>query len=326
MTMIRHIVLATAVLVAVLAIGITGIRFLEGLSWADALYFVIITLASVGYGDIVPHTTVGRIFTVFFVIVGFMTIAYAFSIFTALQIKQVWGEARMKKQIAELKEHYIVCGAGRVGEIIVKRLQHDHLPFVVIESNEEMIRKLHGQGVLALLGDATMDDTLLQAGIQRATGIMTALSSDADNVYVTLTARSLNPGIKIVARAARPEAEEKLKRAGAHSVIFPSVMGARQMLTSMLQPVVTDFMENVMFNKDLHLDIAEIKLAAGSALSGRLLRHSGIKDNFDAIVVAIKRADDFIHNPGPDEVLNPGDVLILLGHRQQLLELAKAAE
>lgn len=326
MVFFRHIFLAAAVIIAVVALGVTGIHFLEGLSWSDALYFVIITLASVGYGDIVPSTTTGKIFTVFFVIVGFMTIGYAFSVFTALQIKQVWGETRMKKQIAGLKGHYIVCGAGRVGEVIIDRLIHGRHSFVVIENGEEIVRKMRDAGVMALLGDATMDETLLQAGIQQAEGIITALSSDADNVYVTLTARSLNPDIKIVARAARPEAEEKLKRAGAHSVINPAVMGARQMLTSMLQPVVTDYMENVVFNKDLHLDIAEITLPDNSGMVGRALAESGIKEDYDAIVIAIKRAETFVHNPGAGERLRPGDVLILLGHRQQLLDMAEAVK
>lgn len=234
MASFRHIFLAAVVIIAVVALGVTGIRFVEDLSWSDALYFVIITLASVGYGDIVPYTTAGKIFTVFFVIVGFMTIGYVFSVFTALQIKQVWGETWMKKQIAGLTGHYIVCGAGRVGEVIIDRLLHGHYSFVVIENSEEVVRKMRDAGIMALLGDATMDETLLQAGIRQAAGIITALPSDADNVYVTLTARSLNPEIKIVARAARPEAEEKLKRAGAHSVINPAVMGARQMLTSLL--------------------------------------------------------------------------------------------
>lgn len=326
MAFIPHIVLAVLVIFAVVTAGITGIHFLEQLPWLDALYFVVITLASVGYGDIVPQTLAGRIFTIFFVIVGFGAIAYAFSVLTALQIKQVWGETRMKKQIAGLNNHFIICGSGRVGQMIVQRLKHDHHLFVVIEKSKDMISKLHEDGVLALLGDATLDETLLQAGIQRAAGIITALSSDVDNVYVTLTARSLNPDIKIVSRAARPEAEEKLKRAGAHAVIYPAVMGARQMLTSMLQPIVTDFMENVVFNKDLHLDIAEIKLAGKSKMVGNPLRTSGIKDQFDAIVIAIKRADTFIHNPQADEILRSGDVLILLGHRQQLLDLADAAK
>jgi voltage-gated potassium channel len=311
MAFVRQIVLAAAVLFGVVALGVAGIGVLENLSWADALYFVVITLASVGYGDIVPLTLAGKMFTVILVVVGFITIAYAFSIFTALQIRQVWGESRMNKQIAGLNKHYIVCGAGRVGEIIVGHLKHHHHPFVVIERMEEIIRKLHEEGVMALQGDATMDETLLQAGIERASGIITALSNDADNVYVTLTARSLNPNIKIVSRAARPEAEEKLKRAGAHSVIYPVVM---------------DFIENVVFNKDLHLDIAEIKLADNSKMIGLSLRASGIKDKFDAIVVAIKRVDKFIHNPSAEEILHSGDVLILLGHRQQLLDLAEAAK
>jgi voltage-gated potassium channel len=310
----------------VVIIGVSGIKYLEQLSWGDAAYFVVITLATVGYGDIVPKTIAGRIFTVGLVGVGLVIMGYALSVLTTLQIKQVWGIARMKTKIANLENHIIVCGVGRVGTVVVDRLKNAKQAFVVIENHEETINNMREEGVLTIQGDATLDETLIEAGIHRAAGIITALSADADNVYVTLTARTLNSHIKIVSRANRQEAEEKLKRAGAHSVIYPALMGARQMVSSMLQPVIVDFMENVVYNKELHLDIGEIQLYPGSALVGVALSQSGIKSKFDAIIIAVKRGEAFIHNPNAAEILCANDILIVLGHRQQLLELAEAGK
>lgn len=326
MSIIRQLTVGMMIIVSVIIIGVGGIHYLEGLSWDEALYFVVVTLATVGYGDIVPHTAAGRVFTVFLIAVGLGIMGYALSTLTALQIKQIWGSARMKTKIANLDKHIIVCGVGRVGRVIVERLKHEQQAFVVIENHEEIVDQLRKEGVLTLQGDATLDATLVEAGIHRAEGIITALSNDADNVYVTLTAHSLNPELKIVSRANRPEAEEKLKRAGAHSVIYPSLMGARQMVSAMLNPVIVDFMEDVVYNKALHLDIAEIVLYPGSALVGVALNQSNIKSKYDAIIIAIKRGEEFIHNPHADEVLHAKDILIVLGYRQQLLDLAAVAK
>jgi len=323
MPMFRQLTFASITVLTVLIIGVSGIKYLEQLSWGEAAYFVVVTLATVGYGDIVPQTLAGRIFTIGLIGVGLAIMGYALSVLTTLQIKQVWGVARMKTKIANLENHIIVCGVGRVGTVIVDKLKHEKQAFVVIENHEDVVNKLREEGVLTLQGDATLDETLIEAGINRAAGIITALSDDADNVYVTLTARTLNSNIKIVSRANRREAEEKLKRAGAHSVTYPALMGARQMVSSMLQPVIVDFMENVVYNKELHLDIGEIPLYPGSALVGVALSQSGIKSKFDAIIIAIKRGEVFIHNPNAEEILCADDILIVLGHRQQLLELAE---
>lgn len=323
MPIFRQLVPVILAVCTIVIIGVCGIKYFEQLPWGDALYFVVVTLATVGYGDIVPHTEVGRLFTIGLVAVGIVIMGYALSVLTTLQIKQMWGKARMKTKIANLENHIIVCGAGRVGVVILDRLKNEKQDFVVIEKSEDTINNLQKEDVLILHGDATLDETLIEAGIHRAAGIITALSNDADNVYVTLTARTLNSQIKIVSRANRQEAEEKLKRAGAHSVIYPSLMGARQMVSSMLHPVIVDFMENVVYNKELHLDIGELQLRPGSPLVGTAVRQSGIKSKFDAIIVAIKRGEAFIHNPHADEILCANDILIVLGHRQQLLALAE---
>lgn len=231
----------------------------------------------------------------------------------------------MVRRIASLGDHIIVCGAGKVGSNVVASLQNEQEAFVVVEKDEAVYQQLLEDKVLAIYGDATLDEVLLSAGLDRAKGIITALSHDADNVYVTLTAKSLNPSIKIVARADRPEAEEKLRRAGADTVIFPSVMGGRQLVSAMVRPVIMDFVENLFYNQELHMDIAEITISPFSVLVGKTIVASMIKEKFDSIVIAIKRGDLLITNPSAEECILAGDVMIALGQRNHLSELHKVA-
>lgn len=310
-------------------IGIIGYMLIENLSFFDALYFTVVTVATVGYGDIVPKTLAGRLFTMALIISGVGMAYYTFTlIISALiegQLKNVWGRRGMNRRIAAMQNHIIVCGAGRVGTNAMERLLQEDEAYVVIEKNQQMVDGLLEQRIPVIAGDATFDEVLLEAGVSRAKGIITALSHDADNVYVTLTAKSINPKINIVARAERPEAAEKLKRAGANTVIFPSVMGGRQMAAAMTKPVITDLMENVFYNQELHVDIAQITVLPASPLVGKTLLQSMIKDKYDSIIVAIKRSDRLISNPRAEEMLCAGDIMILLGQRDHLSELNKLA-
>lgn len=319
--------------VLLLAVGVIGFMLLEGLSFFDAIYMTIVTVATVGYGDIVPHTTAGRIFTMLFIIGGvgmtYYTLTLLFAVIVEGRLKNILGRRDMNRKIATMQNHIVVCGAGRVGGNVIERLLHEEEAFVVIENNQTVYEQLIERKIPAVQGDATRDDILQAAGLERAKGVITTLSHDADNVYVTLTARSLNPKATVIARAERPEAEEKLRRAGATTVIFPSVMGGRQMVSALTKPVIMDFVENVFYNKELHLDIAEIAVAPESKLVGMTLADSGIKTRFDSIVVAIKRGDALITNPAADTAIVGGDIMVVLGHRValgQLVAFAKAAE
>lgn len=321
----------TAFLV-ILAAGTAGYVVLEGLPPFDAFYMTVVTVATVGYGDIVPRTTGGRAFTMVLIVVGvgmmYYSLTYLFSLMVEGQLKNFMGRRGMNRKIASMRDHIIVCGAGRVGSNVVKRLGHEADEFVVIEDNQEIFDQLVEAKVTAVHGDATRDEVLRAAGVERAKGVITTLSHDADNVYVTLTAKSLNPGIRVVARAERPEAEEKLRRAGADTVIFPSVMGGRQMVSAITRPVIMDFVENVFYNQELHLDIAEIAVGAGSALVGMTLAASGIKARYNSIVVAVKRGDRLITTPDANLVITAGDIMIVIGHRGSLgglVALAKGA-
>ncbi len=309
----------------ILGLGILGFIVLEDLSFYDAVYLAIATIATVGYGDIVPKTTGGRMFTCVFIIIGVGMAYYTFSLVISMSIegrlKDFLGRKGMDRRIASLDKHIIVCGAGKVGGNIIERLQHEGETFVVIEKEQIVYERLCEQKVLAIHGDSTLDEVLLIAGVKHAKGLIAALSHDADNVYVTLTGKSLNPDITIVARADRKEAEGKLRSAGATTVIFPSVMGGRQMVSAMTKPVIMDFVEDLFYNQELHMDIAEIAVSGQSSLVGKNFIESDIKGRFDSIVVGIKRAETLITNPRATERICAGDIMIVLGQRTTLSKL-----
>lgn len=320
---------AILMLIGILIAGVVGYTYIEGLTVLDALYLTLVTITTVGYGDIVTHTIAGKIFTICLITIGVGMAAYTFSLTISLvlegQLTDVLGRRGMKKKIAKMNNHIIVCGSGRVGHNIIERLIQENQDFVVVEDDERVCERLIEQGVLVVDGDATLDEVLLDAGLQRAQGIISALPTDSENVYVTLTSKSLNHGINIVARADRPEAEEKLRRAGASTVIFPSVMAGRQMVTAMTKPVIMDLMENVFYNEELHLDIAQITVSATSPLVGKTLVESNIKKDFESIIVAIKRGEQLISNPLAIEKIYEGDILIVLGQRDPLNGLNQLA-
>lgn len=308
-----------------LCAGIMGFMVFEGLAFADAVYLAVVTIATVGYGDLVPKTTAGRWFTCVFVIVGVGMAYYTFSLVISMSVegrlKDFFGRKGMDRQIASLKDHIIVCGAGKVGSNVIERLQHEGQEFVVIEKDQLLYEKLCERKILAIHGDSTLDDVLLIAGVKKAKGLITALSHDADNVYVTLTGKNLNSQMTIVARADRKEAEGKLRSAGATTVIFPSVMGGRQMVSAMTKPVIMDFVENLFYNQELHMDITEMRVDENSTLVGKNFIESNIKGRFDSIVVAIKRGEILMTNPQSTEVICAGDIMIVLGQRATLSKL-----
>jgi len=309
----------------ILITGIIGFMVFEDLDIDDAIYMAVVTIATVGYGDIVPKTPAGRLFTCLFIIIGVGTAYYTFTLVISMSVegrlKDFLGRKDMDRRIASLKNHIIVCGAGKVGSNIVERLQHEGQDFVVVEKEQLLYQQLCEQKVLVVHGDATLDEVLLSVGVKRAKGLITALSHDADNVYVTLTGKNLNPEITIVARADRKEAEGKLRSAGANTVIFPSVMGGRQMVSAMTRPVIMDFVENLFYNQELHMDIAEITVKSNSALVGKSVMESDIKRRFDCIVVAVKHGDNLITNPKETEIIYSEDILIVLGQRATLSNL-----
>lgn len=312
-----------------LAFGTTGYYFLEGLTLMDALYLTVTTISTVGYGDITPKTIAGRAFTLVLIIGGvgssFFVLTQLFQAIVEGELKNIFGRRGMQNKIDNLTGHIIVCGAGRVGDVVIERLRQEKQPFVVLDRQESICKTLADNGILTIHGDATIDAVMLSAGVKRAKGVIAALPHDAENVYITLTARSLNSeqDFSIVARADRPEAVDKLKRAGATTVVSPETMGGRQMATAMTKPAIIDLMDNVFYNQELHLDIAEVKVQADSGLVGTSLAVCGIKEEYDSLIVGIQREGKLITDISPVEMVQAGDVLIVIGHRDNLKHLTE---
>jgi len=303
--------------------------YFENMGFWMGLYLTIITVFTVGYGDFVPIHPSGRIFTVFLVITSVSFVFYTFTKITETMIegelRGLYKRRKMNKEISRLRDHYIVCGFGRIGKEICKILKEHHRPFLVIEKDEDELKSLEELQYMRLQGDASADEVLQTAGIERAKGLVSVVASDADNLYITLTARGLNPNLFIMARSSGgPGVQTKLKRAGATKVISPYSIGARRMAHLIVRPTVTDFIDLTMRAGELDLMMEELQVSATSHLNGKNLIESEIRKKYDVIVVAIKREDGtMLFNPKPDSVIMAGDILIVLGASDHIIGLGK---
>jgi len=309
--------------------GTLGYVYLESYDFTDALYLTIITVATVGYGDMVPVTSGGKLLTVILVLVGVSFVMYMFGKIVENMVEgglqEILGKRQMKKQLEHLSNHYIVCGHGRIGSIICETLHDNNQPFVVIENNEEELQKIHEKDYVKIGGEASDDDILIAAGIERAAGLIAVVSTDADNVFITLTAKGLNPDIKVLARSSGSGgAEVKLKRAGADKVISPYYIGGRRMAQFMLRPNVTDFIDLAMYTYDMALRLEEILVTEKAPLNGLSLLQSNLRQKYNIIVIGIKNKEENMQfNPGPDVVIHADDIIIVLGQYKQITALEK---
>ena len=309
--------------------GTFGYMLLENTGFWMGLYLTIITVFTVGYGDIVPVHPSGRIFTVFLVITSVSFVFYTFSKITETMIegelRGLYKRRKMNRQISRLRDHYIVCGFGRIGKEICKILQEHHRPFVVIEKDAEEIRALEDLQFYQLQGEASDDEVLQRAGIEKAKGLVSVVASDADNLYITLTARGLNPNLFIMTRSSgSPGVQTKLKRAGATRVISPYSIGARRMAHLIVRPTVTDFIDLTMRAGELDLIMEELQVSSASHLNGKSLIESEIRKKYDVIVVAIKRQDGtMLFNPKSETIIMASDILIVLGNSEHIAGLRR---
>jgi len=315
--------------VVIVLLGSLGYVWLEGWSFFDSLYMTVITLTTVGYGDFHPTTPASRLYTMALILIGVGFMLYVITSLARVvvegEIREVLGRRKLLKQIKKLRDHYIICGFGRIGEIIARQLKERGIPLVIVENNPDLIPSLEESGYYYILGDASKEEVLLEAGIERAKGLVAVVSSDANNVFITLTARSLNPNLFIVARGAEPGSQQKLLRAGADRVESPYELGGRKMAQTILRPNVTTFIDLAM-KEEVDLSMEEVMVAPTSPLVGLALRDSGIRQKLNIIVVAIKRASgEMLFNPSPGTQIFAGDTLIALGMRQSLDELEKMA-
>jgi voltage-gated potassium channel len=324
---IRQAVLAVIVAIA---LGTIAFHLIEGWSLLDSLYVTAQTVTTVGFGDKTPTTPQGRIFATVFMLVGVGVVLYALTA-TVQSIVQsellaAFGQRRRSRKMSRLRNHFIICGAGRVGSHLIRDLRQSDAVFIVIERDQQKVAELTDQGVPVLVRDATLEDSLREAGVEHAKGLAACLPDDADNVYVVLTARDLNPKMHIVARAAEEQAEVKLVRAGANRVVAPTIIGGRRMAVALMKPAVDDFIDSITASQ-LELAFEQVEIDPASRLAGNKLRDTSIRAELDVVIVSIRRSDGHMQfNPSGEAVLEGGDMLIAIGHPEALIKLNKLAK
>jgi voltage-gated potassium channel len=324
----REIRLASTLFVVLFLAGTLGFRVIENLSWLDALYMTVITLSTVGFGEVHPLSPAGKAFTIGLILLGVGTLGFLASRATEAALGgTVFRRRRMLMENKRLTSHVIVCGFGRMGKSVTDQLDLFGTPFTVVEKDPARLEELEDRGLPHVPGDATDDATLLAAGVERARALATVLPHDADNLFVTLTARSLNRDLTIVARASTDKNHSKLLSAGANRIFDPYQSGGRLLARQLLQPSVIEFMEVLDRGGAGDLAMEEVQIAAGSPLAGVTLRDAPIRREMDVIVVGVRRADqELVFNPAPDLAPRAGDVLVALGRRDNLQRLARLAE
>lgn len=322
-----RIVVAVYLVAGLLAVGTIGFRLVEGWTWFTCIYFTVITLATIGYGEPPDMTDAGRVFTMILVLGGVGTLGYSLTLLVQVLIQgellETREKRRMQKRLDELRGHFIICGVGRFGSLVAHGLTTERADFVVVEHDRELSETVAADGWIVVHGDATREDVLQRAGIDRARGLVCALPSDSDNVYVALTARDLAPELLIVARANEESTIPKLRKAGANKVISPLRTGAHQIVQALTQPSVLQFLELTSTDGSLDLGLEEVAVQAGSAIDGATLRDSQIRSRFDVILVAIVRPDgSMLFNPTADTRVTGGDKIVAVGRREGLDGLA----
>ncbi len=322
----RLVKIFTLALLLLTAAGTVGFHFIEGWGWFDSFYMVIITLSTIGYQEVHPLSHHGRVFNIFLITAGvalvFLMIGSLTQALLEFELIRVFGRRRMEREASGLNGHYIICGAGRVGHSVARELALKPCPFVIVESDEKVLSDLD-QKWLAVLGDAASEKTLRAAGIERAAGLVAATTTDATNIYIVLTARGLNPRLKIIARASEERAEKHLKTAGADTVISPYAAAGHRIAQSFLRPHLLDFLD-IAGDRSSHMQmvIEEIRITPQSSLVSSTVGSSGIHHQFGIMILAIRRTSgETRFNPEAREPICSGDTLIAMGEPAQLTKL-----
>ena len=324
MTDWRRLRLALAMLTGVFVLGTIGYVAL-GFSLLDAIYQTVTTVATVGFREVQPLDDVGKVFTIILILIGVGTALYTFSVVLETlfegHIRDLFGRRRMERQIDAMQDHVIVCGWGRVGRAIGEELESAHTDLVVVDLDPARVSET---ALPAIVGDATVDRVLERAGLTRARALVAALDSDAGNLFVTLSARSLCPDLFIVSRARVEESEEKLRRAGADRVVNPQKIGGARIAAFVLQPHVTEFLDVVMHDRGLEFRLEEVLVPAESSIAGQSIRDAHFRDRTGALVLALREEDGrFNTNPSPDTTIHAGQVLIAIGTPAELDSLER---
>ena len=314
------------ILFGIVLLGTLGYQIVQpNYTFLDSLYMTVITVTTIGYKEVKPLTDAGRVFNIILILVGwfgfFMVARIGGQMIIEGQLLKILGRHRMDKKLASLSDHFIVCGYGRVGMIICNELHQNKIPFAVIERNPTLVEEIIASHYVYHEGDCTSDESLLSAGIRKARGLINAVADEADAVYITLSARSLNPGLFIMARADSESAEQKLKRAGADRVISPHVSAGLRMAMSAIRPNVVDFM-SIEQGDGLGIRIEEVEVAESSRLVGKSLREMEVRARYGLNIIGLKKTDGrIIYNPPADQIIDGKDTLFMVGDIDQLSKI-----
>lgn len=325
----RKLSFIASLVLFLLLLGTFGYKFLLDVSFLDAIYMTVITISTVGYAEVAKMDSEAKIFSIFLIFISLGTVGYLFSsIVSSLlegDLRLAWRRKRMEKDIAKLKNHYIICGAGETGVNAIKQFQKANVDFIVIEKNEEKIKELVEDNILVIQGDSTDEAILKKARISFAKGLISTLPYDADNVYTVLTAKSKNNDLYIVSRAIEKNADQKLKRAGANNTISPNEIGGNRMAALILRPTVISFLDIMTHVGEVVLDLENVTVEKKSSIKEKTLREAKIPEKTGLIILAIrkKEGDNWIFNPNSDELLELGDIMVVLGTEEQVEMLKK---
>jgi len=311
------------IIFVIMMIGTFGYMLIESWTFFDAFYMTIITISTTGFKELKPLSTPGMILTVGLIVTGVLAIAYTGGRGVQVLVEsQILRRKRMSKKLEAVSNHYVICGFGRMGKQIAEHLEESNLSFVIIENEPHNVDRLAELGYMFIDGDATDDEALIKAGVQKAQGLVAVLSTDAENVFTTLSARELNDGIFIVARAIDEGTEGKLKKAGADRVVKPYELGGNRMVQLLLRPGVTDFIEGIARRNDVDISLEQIVVCKGSKLVGLTLAESPIRSELDIIIIAIdKSGGKFDYNPQSSTKIEADDKLIAIGQVENLNKL-----
>jgi voltage-gated potassium channel len=325
----RRLINLLIAIAVVIVFGALGFHLIEGWTLANSLYVAVQTVTTVGYGDVSPVSTGGRSFATLLMLAGVGTVLYALTSMVQSvvesEILATFGMRRRYREMRKLQNHFIICGAGRIGSRIIREMQNAEVRFIVIERDVQKVAHLIERGTHVLVRDATLEESLLEAGVKQARGLAACLPDDADNLYVVLTARDLKRDLHIVARAVEEQAEPKLIRAGANRVVAPTIIGSHRMAQALLKPAVADFMDSIAA-ENLDLGFEQVEVSPTSIYVGRKLKEINIRSEFDAVVVAIrKQSGEVLYHPSGDAGIEANDLIVLIGRREGLLALNKVA-
>ncbi|MGD9347805.1 MAG: potassium channel protein [Candidatus Aminicenantes bacterium] len=330
----NRLFLSLALFIFVLIIGVTGFKILGGEDWSllDSLYMTVITLSTVGYEEVsdLNANPAARVFAVVFILLCVGTIAFAVSSITSFivegELKNILGRKKMEKRISKLRDHYIICGVDETAQTIIEELVLTQRPFVVVDPLQENLDKLASFGdILFMQGDPAEDDVLISAGIAEAKGILLSLPTDEANLFVTLTARSLSPDIRIVTKGIHPKSHKKIKKAGANAVVSPSFIGGMRMVSEMVRPAVVSLLDKMLRERDVVRRVEEVSLSSGSRVIGKTIADSKIAEVKDVLLVALKRtaAEAYEFKPSAETVLQENDVLFFITTPEGIKEVEK---